>query len=325
MALVGTNSFALLQDDVEDADENSVNKEALVTEKKPASAPAKDTKPAAKDEKATQKRGSGSARGRGRGRGNNDRADYEQGPPMKGPREHRNPRHSDRRDHPSGGMRSAGKREHDRKSGTGRGREVSKRGAGGKYVFGNDITDARAAEQSANAALQSGADEETAVKAAQLEPTQDEADITNAEEPVEGDEEMEGKVAEEEKDITIEEFERMKLEASRADDDIFAAPKPRRLINDGDSLGEALKKDEPPLAQPQTPKKSPKSKKSPADVKNSATADFFASQNAKPSSRRGDRDNRRGNDGNRGGYSGRSRQAPAPSVDDVSAFPSLGG
>mmetsp|Transcript_45118 Transcript_45118/g.175060 ORF Transcript_45118/g.175060 Transcript_45118/m.175060 type:complete len:138 (+) Transcript_45118:61-474(+) len=83
MALVGTNSFALLQDDVEDADENSVNKEALVTEKKPASAPAKDTKPAAKDEKATQKRGSGSARGRGRGRGNNDRADYEQGPPMK--------------------------------------------------------------------------------------------------------------------------------------------------------------------------------------------------------------------------------------------------
>mmetsp|Transcript_45115 Transcript_45115/g.175052 ORF Transcript_45115/g.175052 Transcript_45115/m.175052 type:complete len:87 (+) Transcript_45115:61-321(+) len=64
MALVGTNSFALLQDDVEDADENSVNKEALVTEKKPASAPAKDTKPAAKDEKATQKRGSGSARGK---------------------------------------------------------------------------------------------------------------------------------------------------------------------------------------------------------------------------------------------------------------------
>eukprot|EP00189_Rhodosorus_marinus_P011531 CAMPEP_0184739468 /NCGR_PEP_ID=MMETSP0315-20130426/2374_1 /TAXON_ID=101924 /ORGANISM="Rhodosorus marinus, Strain UTEX LB 2760" /LENGTH=324 /DNA_ID=CAMNT_0027208345 /DNA_START=60 /DNA_END=1034 /DNA_ORIENTATION=+ len=324
MALVGTNSFALLQDDVEDAGENSVNTEALATEKKPASAPAKDTKPAAKDEKATQKRGSGSARGRGKGRGNNDRADFEQGPPMKGQREHRNPRHSDRRDHPSGGMRSAGKREHDRKSGTGRGREVSKRGAGGKYVFGNDKTDARAAEQSANAALQSGADEETAVKAAQLEPALDEADGANAE-SVETDEEAGTKVPDEDKDITIEEFEKMKLEASRADDDIFAAPKPRRLINDGDSLGEALKKDENQSAQPQTPKRSPKLKKSPAEVKNTATAEFFASQNSKPSGRRNDRDNRRGNDGNRGSYSGRSRQAPAPRVDDVSAFPSLGG
>jgi hypothetical protein len=55
-------------------------------------------------------------------------------------------------------------REFDRHSGTGRGKEISKGGAGGKYVFGSPEDEARKLSQGVNTALKSGMKDDEAVR-----------------------------------------------------------------------------------------------------------------------------------------------------------------
>mmetsp|Transcript_6184 Transcript_6184/g.18656 ORF Transcript_6184/g.18656 Transcript_6184/m.18656 type:complete len:368 (-) Transcript_6184:299-1402(-) len=366
MAVVGQNVFALLNDDVEDAGANSVNTAALAP-KKPA--PASSSNAAVPKEDAQQQKGRQPGGGRGSGRGkprNMGPREREQGPNIASTREPRHPRHSDRRDHPSSTVpvRSSNRRDYDRKSGTGRGREVAKRGAGGKYVYGNDRNDARAAEQSANAALSLGADEEGAVSAAEQSRGKVEGDA-----PVEGtdpnvenpeateeagegaDEEAEAE-AEGEKNISLEEYEKQKAEAAAESiGNVFSSGKSRRVANDGQEFSsmKALKKGDnvEEMFSNLGKGKGGKGKKgSPTEARKGprdAAADFFAGGGSNSRRERDNAPRRSGSGRDRDGGnreqrdasnrdsaprrypSGRQQRQPAaPNMDDVSAFPSLG-
>ncbi|GJQ10991.1 hypothetical protein GpartN1_g2782.t1 [Galdieria partita] len=94
-------------------------------------------------------------------------------------------------------------REFDRHSGTGRGKEISKGGAGGRYVFGNAEEEARKLSEGVNTALKSGLKDDEAVRSVE----------ENIVEEVEGEEpEQEtasGKVKEEEEPketLTLDEY-----------------------------------------------------------------------------------------------------------------------
>lgn len=241
------------------------------------------------------------------------------------------------------GPRAVRGREYDRRSGTGRGREVSKQGRGGKYTLGNQANDARAAEISANAALSSGAGEEGAVAAAAdaasaggvlADPAaeEDEADaaVASAEDEKkesadgEGDEEEAKEAApaepEEPKEMTLDEFLKMKAETTEGLS--IGTGKGLRKANEG---GDGFTNQKPLNKQPEThtgviasflkkpteasagvaTKKAPAAKSPSADKKPTVDVkDFFKGL---PTGSRGGRGGYapRGDSGGRGGYAPR--------------------
>uniref|UniRef100_A0A7S1TF33 Hyaluronan/mRNA-binding protein domain-containing protein n=1 Tax=Compsopogon caeruleus TaxID=31354 RepID=A0A7S1TF33_9RHOD len=187
--MVVTNLYAALGDEMDEDAERSESVVAVVAEK--------DTAGAGRSRADVGGKGT-AAGGLAERRGN--AAGLLEGETEK---ERRPAKHSDRRDHPrgrytsgpnstggsgsgggSGNSRASGaptgsssgggsgvggrygKREFDRHSGTGRGREVAKGGAGGKFTVGNPSDDARQATSAANHALHRGGNVDRAVHAA---------------------------------------------------------------------------------------------------------------------------------------------------------------
>lgn len=241
-------------------------------------------------------------------------------------------------------------REYDRRSGTGRGREASKQGRGGKYTFGNEVTDARAAEISANAALSAGAGEETAVAAAAdaassggvlADPAAEEDEAPAAADggedgkvAADGEEASEAKEAapaepEEPKEMSLEEFRKLQAETMESlsigsgkgvrkaneGSDGFANQKPlnKQPETHTGAIANFLKK--PAEASTTTTKKSPVAKSPGADKKPTVDVkDFFKGL---PTGSRGGRGGYapRVDSGGRGGYArgdsgGRGGYAP---------------
>lgn len=239
------------------------------------------------------------------------------------------------------GVRTMPGREYDRRSGTGRGREASKQGRGGKYTFGNEANDARAAEISANAALSSGAGEENAVAAAAdaassggvlADPAAEEEEaVASADdgddekkEATDGEEGGEAKEAapaepEEPKEMSLEEFRKMQAETMESlsigsgkglrkaneGSDEFANQKPLNKQPETHTgvIASFLKKPTEALAT--TTKKAPAAKSPAADKKPTVDVkDFFKGL---PTGSRGGRGGYapRGDSGGRGGYAPR--------------------
>lgn len=239
------------------------------------------------------------------------------------------------------GVRTMPGREYDRRSGTGRGREASKQGRGGKYTFGNEANDARAAEISANAALSSGAGEEGAVAAAAdaassggvlADPAAEDDEAPAAadggeeekKEAADGEEGEEAKEAapaepEEPKEMSLEEFR--KLQAETMESLSIGSGKGLRKANEGSDefanqkplnkqpethtgvIASFLKK--PTETSATTTKKAPAAKSPSADKKPTVDVkDFFKGL---PTGSRGGRGGYapRGDSGGRGGYAPR--------------------
>lgn len=269
------NIFAYLDSD--DEDTPRVNKKATP----PPSAPVALNKPAAGNKKAPKKtagdkkerapREGGRGEGRPRERGNRDRAG-------RGPR-----------------------REYERRSGTGRGKETSKQG-GGARNWGNK---ADPNEQLAEAAVQEGAkvsDEENA-----------------AEEPAVEEEE-------EEVQLTLDEY--LAKQKSARSGELFAEVEVRQVANEFSNAVQITKDGKTPDFMDSQYEKV-YSKKTSGRKKQLITDVGFRTE--KPE--RSFRDEARGGRGGRGGRGARGqgrtggrggRGAAAPNVTDMSAFPSLG-
>mmetsp|Transcript_19312 Transcript_19312/g.33293 ORF Transcript_19312/g.33293 Transcript_19312/m.33293 type:complete len:378 (+) Transcript_19312:437-1570(+) len=183
-SLAAKNAFALLNDDAEDAGIDSVNTAKLnqPVQAAPAkSAAPKTTAPAPGDKSnANKKTGPAGPAGRDAGRKpdsrgpNRDRrgpssavaggAAGGEGDASGDGKEARSARHTDKRDRGDGrGYKGGPDGRNERKSHTGRGKEVKKSGAGGKFTMGSEKTDAQEGEKAANAAFQKGVDGEQVI------------------------------------------------------------------------------------------------------------------------------------------------------------------
>ncbi|EME30373.1 hypothetical protein Gasu2_28890 [Galdieria sulphuraria] len=97
-------------------------------------------------------------------------------------------------------------REFDRHSGTGRGKEISKGGAGGRYVFGNPEEEARKLSQGVNTAFRSGLKDDEAVRSVE-ENIVDEVEGEETEQETITGTTTSGKVEEEPKEtLTLDEY-----------------------------------------------------------------------------------------------------------------------
>ena len=246
------------------------------------------------------------------------------------------------------GPRTVRGREYDRRSGTGRGREASKRGGGGKFTYGNETNDARAAEISANAALSAGAGEDVAVAAAAdaagaggdladpaaaedeapPAPAAGEDGEAKADADADGEEDKEPAAPEPEepKEMTLDEFLKLKAETTEGLS-IGAAKLSLRKPNEGAAGADGFGDQKPLNKQPEThtgviasflkkpadsssavtTKKAPAVKSPSADKKPSVDVkDFFKGL---PTGSRGGRGGYggapRGDSGGRGGYAPR--------------------
>mmetsp|Transcript_5468 Transcript_5468/g.11520 ORF Transcript_5468/g.11520 Transcript_5468/m.11520 type:complete len:388 (-) Transcript_5468:91-1254(-) len=170
MSLAGRNAFALLNDDADDAGLDSVNTDAIkagnktTTNEKPSpsttmnGASGPNSKNAGTKSANARQTAVGPDRRRGDRRGGGGGG---AGGGFEG-KEERAAKHSDRRDKPDYKPAGRGER-NERKSHTGRGKEVKKNGAGGRYTLGNERRDAARGENAANAAFSSGASDADAI------------------------------------------------------------------------------------------------------------------------------------------------------------------
>lgn len=251
--------------------------------------------PAGGEEGGRSTDGSGRVRGRGRGRG--------RGYGYLGDGEER-PRH----------------REYDRRSGTGRGNEVKREGAG-RGNWGVEI-DPESVVDTAEAGVEeekAASSEATGKKAEDVQP-----EVEDAEKKVE--------VEEEDKEMTLEEYEKV-LSEKRKNLEALKA-KERKVVADKDFAAMQLveKKNEEEVflklgAAEKGKKKEVVEKderlKKPVNINEflrPAEGEGYYS----PSGRRGRGSRGRGERGGfRGGYG--NREATAPSIEDPSHFPTLGG
>lgn len=213
-----------------------------------------------------------------------------------------------------------GKRTYDRRSGTGRGKEI-KKGGGGARNWGNDKDEARKGEGTVN-------EGEEAAAVAETKPEETEATPQVSEEAVAPEPEV---VEEEDKSMTLEEYMQSKTDpdstafkpvVERDIVDEFAGKASMKLVKEEDFLkmggGKALRK-----------------KAGKKGLKQAATVDVgFKIANADEPRREGKDERRGGGDrrGGRGGRGGRSGgggrgrsggRGGAINVADVNSFPSL--
>lgn len=288
------NIYAALDSD--DEDTPRVSKKVTP----PPSAPVALNKPAAGNKKSANKKtplgDKKETRGpREGGRGQRERVERSEG--GRGPR--------DRGERSERGRGNRGpRREFERRSGTGRGKEASRQG-GGAHNWGNK---ADPAEQLAEADLQEGA-----------KPVSDEE---NAEEvPVEEQEE-------EEVQLTLDEY--LEKQKSSRSGELFAEVEVRQISNDFTSAMQITKEGKTPDFMDSQYEKV-YSKKTSGRKKQVITDVGFRTE--KPERFTREFDSSRGGRGGRGGRGARgngrtggrsNRDANAPNVTDMSAFPSLG-
>ncbi|KUF78852.1 hypothetical protein AM587_10010807 [Phytophthora nicotianae] len=272
------NFFAALDSD--DEDTPRVNKKATP----PPSAPVTLNKPAAGNKKSGNKKAPAADKKESRGPREGGRAPRERGERGRGAR---GPR-----------------REYERRSGTGRGKEVNKQG-GGARNWGNK---ADPNEQMAEAAAQEGA-----------KPASDEE---AAEEAAAEEEE------EEEVQLTLDEY--MAKQKSARSGELFAEVEVRQVTNEFSSAVQITKEGKTPDFMDSQYEKV-YSKKTSGRKKQVITDVGFRTEKPERFSR--DFDSSRGGRGNRGGRGARGngrtggrggRAANVPNVTDMSAFPSLG-
>ncbi|KAK1948276.1 RGG repeats nuclear RNA binding protein A [Phytophthora citrophthora] len=275
------NFFAALDSD--DEDTPRVNKKATP----PPSAPVALNKPAAGNKKAGNKKAPAGDKKESRGPRDGGRAPRERGERGDRGRGNRGPR-----------------REFERRSGTGRGKETSKQG-GGARNWGNK---ADPNEQLAEAAAQEGA-----------KPASDEE---AAEEAAAEEEE------EEEVQLTLDEY--MAKQKSSRSGELFAEVEVRQVTNEFSSAVQITKEGKTPDFMDSQYEKV-YSKKTSGRKKQVITDVGFRSE--KPERFTRDFDSSRGGRGGRGGRGARGngrtggrsgRGANAPNVTDMNAFPSLG-
>ncbi|ETP35633.1 hypothetical protein F442_16261 [Phytophthora nicotianae P10297] len=278
MASKYQNFFAALDSD--DEDTPRVNKKATP----PPSAPVTLNKPAAGNKKSGNKKAPAADKKESRGQREGGRAPRERGERGRGAR---GPR-----------------REYERRSGTGRGKEVNKQG-GGARNWGNK---ADPNEQMAEAAAQEGA-----------KPASDEE---AAEEAAAEEEE------EEEVQLTLDEY--MAKQKSARSGELFAEVEVRQVTNEFSSAVQITKEGKTPDFMDSQYEKV-YSKKTSGRKKQVITDVGFRTEKPERFSR--DFDSSRGGRGNRGGRGARGngrtggrggRAANVPNVTDMSAFPSLG-
>ncbi|KAG2763258.1 hypothetical protein PC129_g332 [Phytophthora cactorum] len=278
MASKYQNFFAALDSD--DEDTPRVNKKATP----PPSAPVTLNKPAAGNKKSGNKKAPVGDKKESRGPREGGRAPRERGERGRG---NRGPR-----------------REHERRSGTGRGKETSKQG-GGARNWGNK---ADPNEQLAEAAVQEGA------KPASDEEAAEEATVEEAEE--------------EEVQLTLDEY--LAKQKSSRSGELFADVEVRQVANEFSSAVQITKEGKTPDFMDSQYEKV-YSKKTSGRKKQVITDVGFRSE--KPERFTRDFDSTRGGRGNRGGRGARGngrtggrggRGANVPNVTDMNAFPSLG-
>jgi plasminogen activator inhibitor 1 RNA-binding protein len=226
--------------------------------------------------------------------------------------ERRRGNHNDRNTKQGRGRAPArdGKRAYDRRSGTGRGKEI-KKGGGGARNWGNDKNEARKAEGTVNEGEEAAATEP--------KPEETEAAPQGSEEAAAPAPEV---VEEEDKTMTLEEY----MESKRNPDSTAFKPfAEKELVNEfaGKASVKAVEEDFLKMGGG----KSLRKKGSKKDQKATLDVGFKVSSSDDPrrDDRRGDRRGGRGGRGPRsGGGRGRGgRQGGAINVADVNSFPSL--
>ncbi|ETV98572.1 hypothetical protein H310_08695 [Aphanomyces invadans] len=217
--------------------------------------------------------------------------------------------------HAEGGERSERKRHFDRKSGTGRGKEVSKSGGGARNWGNEDDKAEQAAEAAVDEAVADEAKEIAAEEAAVPEVAVVEEEVDNT--------------------ITYEEYLAKKKEA-RSNGELFAEKELRTVENDFDGAALISKEGKTPdfiesnFEKVFTKKTSGRKKNLVTDVGFSAPAINPPRFDRVEREDRGGRGGRGGREGGRGRGAGRGDakkaaggKANAPNVSDLNAFPSL--
>lgn len=233
--------------------------------------------------------------------------------PVEPAKERRRPNNNDRNTKQGRGRGPArdGKRAYDRRSGTGRGKEI-KKGGGGARNWGNDKNDARKAEGAVTEGEEAVALETKPEEAATPEGTVEEAAAPAEPEVKE----------EEDKTMTYEDY----LKSKAAPDSVAFKPvAERELVNE--FAGKAAKTSVEEDFLVMGGGKAPRKKGGKKGEKLSVDVGFRVASSDEPrrNDRRGnDRRGRGGRGGGRGGRGGKGgRQGGAINVTDADAFPSL--
>uniref|UniRef100_A0A7S0ZHY0 Hyaluronan/mRNA-binding protein domain-containing protein n=1 Tax=Timspurckia oligopyrenoides TaxID=708627 RepID=A0A7S0ZHY0_9RHOD len=337
MALAGKNVFALLNDDAEDAGFDSVNTAAL----KPTpvmvpkeTAPSKTETSKAPVKAQNQKSSTRKPRGAPRNADGAIDPSNESGKVQRAPKPRGNASHENTRN--------------ERRSHTGRGKEVKKGGAGGRYTVGNERRDAARGESAANKAFADGASVTDAVDAVHEAEGDGETPVVDIEggestNVVEGENGVAEEPKEEEVILTFEEA--MALKKSLRPELAGLEIKEIRKANDGADLKDLKKLEKESVdfvfAQGLSSKSGGRKGKNGGasgakaeDIAVDLTQQLFKGRTGDSSAGGGPRgSDRRGGDrsgGRRGGTGGGrsyNKSGPgssAPNMSDPSAFPTLG-
>ncbi|KAE9276980.1 hypothetical protein PF001_g25876 [Phytophthora fragariae] len=273
------NFFAALDSD--DEDTPRVNKKATP----PPTAPVALNKPAAGNKKAPKKAAPAGEKKESRGPREGGRGPHERGERGRGPR---GPR-----------------REFERRSGTGRGKETSKQGGGARNWGNKADPNEQLAEAAAQDAAKPASDEEATEEAAAVEEEE-----------------------EEEVQLTLDEY--LAKQKSARSGEVFAEVEVRQVTNEFSSAVQITKEGKTPDFMDSQYEKV-YSKKTSGRKKQLITDVGFRTE--KPERFTREFDSSRGGRGGRGGRGARGngrtggrggRGANVPNVTDMSAFPSLG-